>query len=139
MKVTGYAAALAMALPAGQGAANEVPLTPGKGAMEYHLDVPRDHAAQHVEVVTRDIPPGGEVPWHTHPGVEIAYLVNGTMVLDVAGAAPRTLNAGESFLVKRNVVHGGRNAGSETARLVITYVTDKDSPLRMPAPKPEGY
>ncbi len=52
----------------------------------------------------------------------------------------RTLHVGDSFLVPRGVAHNGVNVGKVPARLLITFVTDKDVPLRtaVPAPAPEA-
>lgn len=108
-------------------------------AMDVKFDVPQDKGAQIVSVMTRDIPPGGQVPWHTHPGVEIAYVETGEMELWMAGEPIRRLGPGDSFMAPRGVVHGGRNVGDTPARLVITYVVDDGAPLRSPAPAPEGY
>jgi quercetin dioxygenase-like cupin family protein len=89
-----------------------------------------------VHVVTRDIPAGEAIPWHTHPGVEIAYVESGNVELEVAGKGKQVLSPGGHFMVPRGVVHSGRNVGSQPARLVITYVVDKDAPLRSPAEPP---
>jgi len=108
------------------------------GPMQVEKEIPADAGTQIVHVVTRDFEPGAEVPWHTHPGFEIAYLESGEMELVMDGAEPRRLTAGESFTMERGTVHGGSNPGPGPARLVITYVVDKDAPLRTPAEAPDG-
>lgn len=108
-----------------------------KPALDQHYDIPQDQGAQVAHIVTRDIPPGGEVPWHTHPGVEIAYVESGVAELTIAGKDPQLLNAGESFMAPRGIAHSGRNPGDQPARLVITYIVDKDAPLRTPADAPD--
>jgi len=107
-----------------------------KPGIEITLDVPQGDAAQIVHVVTRDIPAGGEIPWHTHPGVEIAYVESGQVELEMAGQAVLKLGPGGYFIVPRGTVHSGRNTGDSPARLVLTYVVDKDATLRMPAEAP---
>lgn len=110
--------------------------TPRPG-IELALDVSQAGPAQVVHIVTRDIPAGGEIPWHTHPGVEIAYVESGRVELTMAGRDVLRLGPGGHFAVERGVVHSGRNAGKLDARLVITYIVDKDAPLRSPASPPE--
>lgn len=110
----------------------------GKPAMDHTLAVPEDHGAQRVQVLTRDIPQGGAIGWHTHAGTEIAYVESGTMELRTAGLSDRVLGPGESFVMPRDTVHSGRNAGNGPVRLVITYVLDKDAPQREAAPAPQG-
>ena len=39
-------------------------------------------------------------------------------------------------MVPRTTVHSGRNVGNGLARLVLTYVVDRDKPLRSPAEPP---
>jgi quercetin dioxygenase-like cupin family protein len=104
--------------------------------MDIPYDVPQDKGAQHVEVLVREFPVGGSSGWHTHPGVEIAYLIAGEMSLEQAGQPMRRLTAGDSFIVPRGVPHNGANLGAVPARLVITYVVDKDAPLRTAVPAP---
>ena len=105
--------------------------------VEIEFAVPRDHGPQVVHVVTRDIPAGGEIPWHTHPGVEIGYVESGEVEFLSDRQPARRLAPGQTFLAERGVVHGGRNSGSGPARIVITYVVDRDAPLRTPADPPQ--
>lgn len=107
-----------------------------KPGIELAFDVPQEGAAQVVHVVTRDIPAGGAIPWHTHPGVEMAYVESGDLELDLAGQDALRLAPGDHFTVLRGTVHSGRNVGEHPARLVLTYVVDKDAPLRSPADPP---
>lgn len=120
------------ALPLALGAAAAPPT-------DIHLDVPQDKGPQHVNVLTREFPVGGSSGWHVHPGVEIAWLQSGEMELQEAGKPPRRLKAGDSFMMPRGVAHNGINLGAEPARLVITYVVDKDAPVRTPAQTLPGY
>ena len=108
-----------------------------KPALDRRYEIPQDKGAQVAHIVTRDIPPGGEVPWHTHPGVEIAYVESGMAELTMEGREPQLLIAGQSFMAPRGVAHAGRNPGDEPVRLVITYIVDKDAPLRKPVEAPD--
>ncbi len=110
-----------------------------KPALEMAFDVPAQDAAQSVHFLTRDIPPGGEIPWHTHPGVEMGYVESGELELRMQGKGPLKLSPGDSFRVTRGIVHGGFNVGKEPARVVITYVIDSGEPLRSPADPPQDH
>lgn len=107
-----------------------------KPPVEIAYPVPDNSGAQVVNVVTRDVAAGADIPWHTHPGVEIAYVESGMLDLMITGQADRWLGPGDSFIVPRGSIHGGRNSGTVPARLVLTYVVDKDAPLRSPADAP---
>jgi quercetin dioxygenase-like cupin family protein len=109
---------------------------PAKPSVELAFDMPQGELAQVVHVVTRDIPAGASIPWHTHPGFEIAYVESGKVELEMAGKDKLSLAPGDHFMVQRGTVHAGRNVGEYSARLVLTYVVDKDAPLRSPADPP---
>ncbi len=81
-----------------------------------------------------DFPVGAGVPMHTHFGEEIGYLLEGTVTLEVKGQAPRTLKAGDVFLIPAGTPHTARNAGSTPAKVLATYVVEKGKPLVTPVP-----
>jgi quercetin dioxygenase-like cupin family protein len=43
---------------------------------------------------------------------------------------------GETFVIDPNTPHRAYNDGTETARLLITYLRDKSGPLAIPVPAP---
>lgn len=100
------------------------------------FDVPQDKGAQEVQVVKREFPVRGASGWHVHPGVETAYLLSGTMSLEIAEQPRMVLRAGDTFTVPRGVAHNGVNLGKVPARLVIIYVVDKGAPVRTPVNPP---
>ena len=83
----------------------------------------------HTVMVKADISPGGAVPFHTHPGIEMAYVVLGEAMLMVKGQPDRHLSAGDSFSIPPGVIHSLKNAGSTPLVVVSTYVVDRDRPL----------
>ncbi|MEJ5975195.1 cupin domain-containing protein [Novosphingobium sp. PS1R-30] len=126
-----------LGLIAAQAVLADTPASAPPPPMDVHYDVPQDKGPQHVNAVLRVFPVGGSSGWHTHPGAEIAYLIEGEMTLERAGQPTRTLHAGESFMVPRGLAHNGANIGKVPARLAITYVTDKDAPVRSLTPAPQ--
>ncbi len=88
-------------------------------------------------VVARvEIAPGGVAGWHTHPGDEISYVMEGSGIVLVAGQAPRQVSAGESFVIPAGVVHSAKNEGTSAIRLIGVYVVEKGKPLASPAAAP---
>ena len=128
-------AIVAALLAAPLAAATPAPSPP----FDVHLDVPQDKGPQHVNVLVREFPVGGSSGWHVHPGVEIAYLMNGEMSLEEEGKPMRRLLPGDSFVVARGVAHNGVNLGKGPARLVLTYLVDKDAPPRTMVPAPHAH
>ncbi|WP_372526131.1 cupin domain-containing protein [Piscinibacter sp.] len=88
-------------------------------------------------VVARvEVAPGGVAGWHTHPGDEISYVMDGEATLMVAGQPPRKVAAGEGFVIPAGVVHNAKNDGATAVKLVGVYVVEKGKPLASPASAP---
>lgn len=92
------------------------------------LSIPGREAVQ----VRAEFDPGAAAGKHTHPGEELGYILEGTLVLEVEGKAPVTLNAGDYFFVPAGIVHDGRNVGSGKAKALATYIVEKGKPIAMP-------
>jgi quercetin dioxygenase-like cupin family protein len=91
----------------------------------------------HEAVVARvEVAAGGVAGWHTHPGDEISYVLEGEAELLIAGQPPRKVAAGEAFVIPAGTVHNARNSGSAPVKLVGVYVVEKGKPLASPAPAP---
>jgi quercetin dioxygenase-like cupin family protein len=77
--------------------------------------------------------PGAGAPWHIHPdGHEIAYVLEGTLKLQVDKQPDRMLKAGEGLHMNANVIHRGE-AGAGGAKLLIVRLKPKDKPVMQPA------
>lgn len=86
-------------------------------------------------VVARvELAPNGRAGRHTHSGDEISYVTDGEVQLIVDGQPPRTIKAGESFVIPAGTVHDAHNATGSPSRLVGVYVAEKGKPLATPAP-----
>lgn len=81
-----------------------------------------------------EVAPGSRAGRHTHPGDEISYISEGEVDLLIDGQPPRTLKAGESFVVPAGVIHDAHNASYGTVKLIGVYVVEKGKPLATPAP-----
>ena len=81
-----------------------------------------------------EIAPGGVVPRHTHPGIEMSYVQDGEGTLLIEGQPEIVWKAGGSFTVPPVTPHSAKNTGAAAMRLVVTYVVEKSKPLATPAP-----
>jgi quercetin dioxygenase-like cupin family protein len=79
---------------------------------------------------------GGAVLRHTHPGVEMAYIVSGDALVKIMGRPDQMLKAGDSFTVPPETPHIVQNIGPETLTIVSTYVVDRSKPIVTPTPLP---
>lgn len=76
-----------------------------------------------------DFNPGIASPNHSHPGVEVAYVIEGTFEYRLKGRAPIILKAGESLYIPAGTPHIAINIGEDKASELATYIVKKGSPL----------
>jgi quercetin dioxygenase-like cupin family protein len=81
-----------------------------------------------------EIAPGASAGFHTHPGEEMAYVMEGEAELSVEGQPTRTVKVGDGFVVPAGVRHNARNTGTQTFKVVSVYLIEKGKPLATPAP-----
>ena len=80
-----------------------------------------------------ELQPGAAAGRHTHPGEEIGYIVEGTVVVEIDGKPPMTLAAGKAFLIPAGAIHNATNKGTGAARVLATYIIEKGKPVATPA------
>jgi quercetin dioxygenase-like cupin family protein len=97
--------------------------------VRHDISVPDREGIQ----VRVDLDPGAFAPMHSHPGEEIAYVLQGTLEYQLGNNTPVTLKAGESLFIPAGTAHSARNVGSGTASELATYVVKKGAPLVIPA------
>ncbi len=98
-------------------------------AVNMQVDVPQAGPQQQVVFTEHDIAKGESTGLHTHFGVEMAYVLKGTLRITILDQAPLLVHTGDSFRIEREVPHEARNIGDGPAALLITYVVDKGKPL----------
>src|SRR5256712_6387282 len=77
-----------------------------------------------------DIIPGGAAGRHFHPGPEVAYILEGSFVLEPEGKPPVTLKKGDSFHNPAKSVHNAKNASkTEPRKAVGVLIGGKGAPL----------
>ncbi|MBX4930560.1 cupin domain-containing protein [Rhizobium bangladeshense] len=93
------------------------------------IDVPGHEVVQ----VRVDFAPGVLAPNHSHPGEEVAFVLEGTLEYKLEGREPVTLKAGQSLFIPSGVVHSAKNVGSGKASELATYIVRKGEALVVPA------
>jgi len=76
--------------------------------------------------------PGATVGRHTHPGEEVGYILEGTIVLEQDGKPAVTLGVGQTFFIPAGTVHNATNKGSAPARVLANYIVEPGKPLASP-------
>jgi quercetin dioxygenase-like cupin family protein len=88
---------------------------------------------QEVLLVRVEIAPGAAAGRHSHPGIETGYVVEGEVVMEIEGEAPRTLVPGDTYLVAAGRIHDVRAVGGRPASALATFVVERGKPLATPA------
>jgi quercetin dioxygenase-like cupin family protein len=86
-------------------------------------------AGREVVQVRVDLAPGVAFPPHSHPGEEIAYVIEGLLEYRLEGQAPVTLKAGETLFIPAATIHSAKNVGTGNAAELATYLVEKGKPL----------
>ena len=81
-----------------------------------------------------EVPPGMGAGRHTHPGIEMSYVIEGSATLYVDGEPPRVVKAGDSFTIPAGKVHDAKTLGDAPVKVMATYLVEKGKPLATPAP-----
>jgi quercetin dioxygenase-like cupin family protein len=87
-------------------------------------------------LVQVDIPVGGREGRHTHPGLALVRIEQGTLTLDYEGKPAKEYKAGESFMIEAGKIHEGINNGNAPVRAIATFVIAKDAPVTTPVESP---
>jgi quercetin dioxygenase-like cupin family protein len=68
-------------------------------------------------------------PRHTHPGLEVTYILEGEAKLLVDGRPDQTLKPGDRFEVPAGVPHSVEIVGDKPGRALAHYVVENDKPM----------
>lgn len=93
--------------------------------VRHDLVVPGREVVQ----VRVDFGPGAAAGKHTHPGEEIAYVIEGSLEYRVEDKPPITLKAGDTLFIPAGAIHAAKNVGSGNAAELATYIVEKGKPL----------
>jgi quercetin dioxygenase-like cupin family protein len=71
------------------------------------------------------IPPQSETGWHKHTVPGFAYIVRGSLAVEIDSGKSLQFTAGQSFAEVVNVFHNGKNNGKDTVELVAFFMGQK--------------
>ncbi len=81
-----------------------------------------------------EVAPGSCSGRHTHPSIETSYVIEGTMLVKVAGKPDQTFKAGDSVQNPAGTPHDVCAALGQTLKIISNQVVEKDKPLATPVP-----
>ena len=76
-----------------------------------------------------EIPPGGTSGKHRHPGIELAYVLDGAVELVHEGKPPMTVKAGEATMNTLGGIHTATNRGTVPVKILTVYIVEKGKPM----------
>jgi quercetin dioxygenase-like cupin family protein len=86
-------------------------------------------APYHTTTVRIVLDAGGDAPPHTHPGIEMGYLIAGNATIFIHGQSPLTVGPGDSFAIPAGRAHSVHNLGPGALTIVSTYVVKSGEPV----------
>ena len=134
-KRTAPLAALAIALAVGLAAVSALNAQPAP-AVKRNIVLKQEMTIPGREAVLAivDLPAGSAEGKHTHPAEVFAFVVEGTVVLEVEGRPNATLKPGDHFYLAPGSVHQVVNSSAAPAKLNAVFVAEKGKPLTTPVP-----
>ena len=86
-------------------------------------------ANDEVSVVKVTIPPGKSTGWHKHVFPVFAYVLQGTLTVEVENRKTMQFLPNTSFSEVINIPHNGVNNGKEDVILIVFFMGEKGKPL----------
>ena len=90
-------------------------------------------AAYEAVVGVAEIAPGASAGKHRHNGIELGYVLEGSVILERQGKPAATITAGQAF-ENEGGVHNARNPGKVPVKILAVYIVEKGKPLAEPVP-----
>jgi quercetin dioxygenase-like cupin family protein len=101
----------------------------------FQTDLP-DIEGREAVVLEVVYPPGVASSSHRHNAHTFVYVLEGSVVMAVAGGEEKTLVAGETFYESPNDIHSvSRNASdTEAAKILVVFIKNEGAAMTEPAP-----
>lgn len=108
---------------------------PSNGIKRTILQRTDEPGASNYEAVMAiaEIAPGASSGRHRHPGIELAYVLDGALVVERDGQAPYTAKAGDAIKNEAQV-HNAKNIGTKPVKILAVYLVEKGKPMAEPVP-----
>ena len=82
-----------------------------------------------ITILKITVPPGESTGWHKHIIPVFAYVLEGTLTVELKDNKIITLTKNSTFSEVRNTYHNGINKGTENVVLIAFYMGEKGKPL----------
>jgi quercetin dioxygenase-like cupin family protein len=87
-------------------------------------------------MIIAQMEPGKCSGWHTHPGLESSYFLEGEVLIHFAGKPDLVVKAGQPVLIEPRLPHNDCNVNGKPFKALAHYIVEKGKPLASPVPAP---
>ena len=87
-----------------------------------------------VTILRIQIPPGAQLPLHTHPVINAGVLIKGELTVVCEDSTKFHLSAGEAIVEVVDTWHYGKNEGDITAEIIVFYAGIRDTSITIKKP-----
>lgn len=82
-----------------------------------------------VTILKVTIPPGKSTGWHKHAFPVFAYILKGTLTVELQGGGVKQFPENTSFAEVTDTFHNGKNDGASDVVLIAFFMGEKGEPL----------
>jgi quercetin dioxygenase-like cupin family protein len=82
-----------------------------------------------VSIMKVTIPPGKSTGWHKHSFPVFAFVMKGTLTVELVGEEARTFKENSTFAEVIDTPHNGKNIGEDTVVLIAFFMGEKGKSL----------
>ena len=81
-----------------------------------------------IKVLRIKIPAGITLPWHYHPAINAAVILEGHLQLFARSGVTKIFGPGEALVEVVHTVHAGKAIGPDDVEIIVFYAGRKGSP-----------
>ena len=78
-----------------------------------------------IKVLRIKIPAGVTLPWHYHPVINAAVILDGTLELYLKNGSKKRYEKGDTLIEVVNTLHAGKAIGNKDVHLIVFYAGEK--------------
>ena len=84
-----------------------------------------------IKVLRIKIPAGVTLPWHYHPVINAAVILDGILELKLKNGMRQQYERGDALIEVVNTLHSGKALGPNDVHLIVFYAGEKGEPTTL--------
>jgi quercetin dioxygenase-like cupin family protein len=86
------------------------------------------HGQPKVKILRIKVPKGTILPWHYHPVINAAVILQGTLELKLKDGSLKIYQKGDALIEVVNTIHAGKALGTTDVDLIVFYAGEEAMP-----------